>query len=236
MSFNLEDQFHDAYQTDTRSKSKSPTIDILIMNSSSKLNKDLLKFFDKNLDVLVKNGMVFNWIVVYDDEEEIYERQNITEFPMMVDKIKKRKIAGTSTIIEELRARLSAKKNQPTGVASQNDTLNDYLLQELNNTDDHDDENESDRFSRTLTARTASMHAARAKAGQHASKTSNPELHDQAARSASRSHGYGLDSAPRRQDNIVSAEPTEVLRQTGDSNDMDDKLMMGYWENQETTL
>ncbi len=251
-------------QTQTRNALPPNAIKILILNAPSKLNKRLIKFFMSNLEYMNTKGMFFDWIVVYEDEMEHYEEQNITEFPMLITE--REKIAGASSIISKLQSMISGTKRASSSYASGNDPdgeLRNYFLKELDNKQD-DEVDDNDMFKNTLTERIAAMNKTRQASGQHAVKTTNPEIHERMARSASSNNNYNFDDRTRggfdphrytrhtqppvaagRTDNLEYVPPEETPRNEAPSaadiarytsnGSIDDQLMMNYWENQETT-
>jgi hypothetical protein len=124
MSFSLEDQYQqflypmeadDSPQKniytcgDKKSVAARPAqnIKILLTSNASKPNKKLLKYFKQNLQPLNKAGLVFNWIVVYEDEMDLYEDQGITSFPVLIHT---ETIVGVADIIDYLDWATSEKK------------------------------------------------------------------------------------------------------------------------------
>ncbi len=269
MSFNIEDQYqqflypdamehiknerqgkisiYDDYVKPVQKKKPLPSnaIKVLIMNNPSKLNKRLIKFFTANLDYMNSKNIFFEWIVVYDDEMEHYEDQNITEFPMLI--LNNEKIAGAGAIINKLQfiindTKRNIKKEQMGGDGE----LRNYFLKELDNKED-DDMDENDIFANTITQKIAAMNRKRQSAGQHTIKNSNPEVYERTARGASKKYNFNDSNhrQPAERDNNLeykhprdlSAGPpsaSEIARVTN-SGSIDDELMQKFWENMEET-
>jgi hypothetical protein len=193
---------------------------VLILNNPSKLNKKLIKFFVTNLDYMNSKGMFFELIVVYEDEMEHYDEQDITEFPMLIDG--REQIAGVDSIINNLRSKISNTKNGRiagggngrgggggggNGGGGGDNELRNYFLKELKNDDDDVDDN--DMFANTITQRVAAMNKARSASGQHTIRMSNPEIHERTARSASKHNNYGFnDDVGKYDDPLQNAMQT----------------------------
>ncbi len=213
---------------------RDDSIKVLILNNPSKINKTLLKFFTKNIDIMNQNGMIFDWIVVYEDEMEQYEEQEITEFPVLV--FKNEHIIGADAIInyllegipeENLKSSQVSKKNKnylnsdhrrksitsinASGVGADSDIRN-YFLRELDN--HQEDADEDDIFANTVTQRVAAMNKARQINGQPTLKMSNPEIHERTARAASRQHNYRFNEGPQNYDKSLQNAMNTARKQT----------------------
>lgn len=162
----------------------------ILLKQNSKLNDKLLNYFHKNLGELNHCGIIFEWIVVYEEEVEFYEEQDIDKFPTMV--LNGKNIAGMSGIIKQLNNIIDGpvnangrksgrngaqKKNSRSSSKADNGDIKDYLMSQLR--DDDGDEEESDGGF-DVSKRMAAMNRARKTAGLHvgSSGTSNPEVHD----------------------------------------------------------
>ena len=212
MPFNIEDQYQQhlyssfdeeggnynpsSYKRPAKPNTKKYVpnkIKVLILNNPSKLNKKLLMFFNDNLNIMNNKGMFFDWIVVYEDEMEQYEDQQITEFPVLI--YEKEQIIGVNAIIKRLKLGISGPKSQSfnRGKAENGESdLRNYFLNEIDDNAD-EDADEDDVFASTVTQRVAAMNKARQANGQPTLKMSNPEIHERTARSASRQNNYKFD-------------------------------------------
>lgn len=288
MAFNIEDQYQqflypdaidyvnnerngrveiyqDYNKVDNHSRGSKPSlppnaIKILILNDPNKLNKRLIKFFMSNLEYMNSKNIFFDWIVVYDDEIDNYEEQDITEFPVLISE--REKISGVNAIINRLQNIIASTKNTRgrSNIDGSEGELRNYFLRELDDKRD-DDMDEDSVFAQTVTQRIAAMNKSRQAAGQHAIRTSNPEIHERTARAASRNNNYGFNEGTTydpqrytrhsennnatRKDNLEYVPPEETPRQEAptaaeiarvtNTGSIDDELMMGYWENQQET-
>lgn len=243
MAFSLEDQYQQylypdamnhvekednyAVQIDKHKKAlPSNAIKVFILDKPSNVNKRLIKFFKANLDYMNKKGLFFDWEIVYEDEVDFYEDQNITEFPLMM--YNDDHIVGANAIIDALKTPSSNKKQyhsggdrgshgshggrggnggrRPGNVNIDNEeNLKDYFTKELENKDD-DDMDDDEIFANTITQRVAAMNKARTVNGQPSVKMSNPEVYERTARDASRNKTYNFNENQqpvRRDDNLA---------------------------------
>ncbi len=249
MSFNLEDQYqqylypesldidksinyNSSFNFDGNQKiikpqnaigrgSKMSNVQVLILNNPSKINKKLFNFFANNIDTFNQNGIIFEWIIVYEDEMEQYEEQEITEFPVIITD--NDHIVGVDMIIDYLsglvsdtelktepnypsrhRSKNKGKKKLNNNKLSNDDSdIRNYFLKELDNKEEDDDED--DIFANTVTQRVAMMNKARQKNGQPTIKMSNPEIHERTARAASRKNNYKFDNDQNYDDTLQNA-------------------------------
>lgn len=198
-------------------------IKVLILNNPSKLNKRLIKFFTTNIDFMNRNGMFFEWVVVYEDEMDHYEEQNITEFPVLING--NEQIAGANGIIDRLRGSMSSSKQQgsrPSTGGNDDSELRNYFLKELDNKND-DDMDEDDMFANTITQRVAAMNKSRSVNGQHTVRMTNPEIHERTAKSASKHNNYNFNESrgdsrgASNYDNPLQNAMNNARKQTGKS-------------------
>lgn len=267
MSFSLEDQYQQyLYPTEPNYSEEIPkkipkrvkkpaNTKLLLLNKKSKANQRLIKFLKRNLDLLNSKNIIFEWVVVYDDEIDYYDEQNINEFPLLI--YNKQHIVGVNSIIDFLHKIIeppAPKRTRERNIQApqDEDEVRNYLLSEVKN-DNDDDMDDDDMFRNTITQRIAAMNSARKTQGQHTISMSNPEIHDRMARTASKSHNYKFDQdeAPRfqreqptrqisqRADNVMPQpfkppSPAEIAAQTSNGS-ADDELMLGFWENLEET-
>lgn len=72
----------------------------VLMKEDSKLNNNVIRYFKNNLHKLNRRNIVFKWVIVYEEEEELYDEQGITKFPTLVyDDVN---ISGVSNIVRFL--------------------------------------------------------------------------------------------------------------------------------------
>jgi hypothetical protein len=219
-------------------------IEILILNKSSKLNKKLFKFFTTDLDYLNKKGFKFEWIIVYEDEMDIYEEQNIVDFPCMISA--NRRTAGVTQIINALRGNAKSGKTK----SDDDGGLNSYFHQEINSKEEDDEMDEADMFSQSLTARLSAMQRARNLNGQPTTKLSDQEVHERTGRNAIKKNKYqhrpqqaqrgprGDNLEERRIEETPSKDvpsAAEIARATARPNNPDDELLAKFWENMTET-
>lgn len=218
----------------TAKKIVSGGIQVLILNEPSKINKKLLKFFTSNIDLMNQNDMFFEWIVVYEDEMEQYEEQQITEFPTLI--FKNEHIIGADAIIDYLMDSIPEEglKNIQTGGGSSSRAGNlrrgrgktskpneggadaeirNYFLRELDNRQE-DDADEDDVFASTVTQRVAAMNKARQLNGQPTLKMSNPEIHERTARAASRQNKYKFNENAQDYNDSLQSAMSSARKQT----------------------
>ncbi|MGL5935423.1 MAG: hypothetical protein ACRCZI_07345 [Cetobacterium sp.] len=195
-------------QTTSRNIQSAHTSQIkcgILLKESSKLNRNLVKYFRNNLKRLNRQGIIFKWTIVYEEEEDLYEEQNITKFPTLI--YEDTHISGISPIVRFLDItsndgidaaveqhyhserpnrtyqRGSRQRSTPqTRTPPQVDDLKDYFMNELNN--DNDNDNDSDDPGTDMSRRVAAMNKARKDAGLHvgSSGSANPEIHERAAK------------------------------------------------------
>src|SRR6187402_3417686 len=112
----------------------------LLLKHESKLNRELINFFKKNLKNLNKRGLIFDWIIVYNDELEIYADEGISKFPMMITE-NSDKIIGITKIIQALVSTVhnnnptkitnkSSKKKNPAKSVQSADDMKGYMMDE----------------------------------------------------------------------------------------------------------
>lgn len=237
-------------------KKNTVKIKMFILNKPSQLNKQLFKFLRSDIEHLnKKKDFEFEWIIVYEDEMEYYEEQNMTEFPCIM--FNQQCIAGTNAIINTLRGKKIENNSKMDG-----GELNSYLMKEINNIENDEDLDESDIFAQSLTARMAEMNKIRNKNGQHAGRVSNQEIHERTGSNIMKRPGqqripqrqHQKTQNPRdqnrcqmqRDNNLqnnkleetpAASIPTaaEIVEATAKHGDMDDDLMQKFWQNNEET-
>lgn len=250
----MEDQFEKSllendlnpYGSATNPNSKTSTnirkmknCEILLINKPSQLNKKLIKFFNENLNFLNQNGLVFDWIVVFKSEIELYKEQNINKFPVLI--VKNQHITGIDSIINFLLDNVES--NRPQRVNKKNisiqndDDLKDFYMNELTGDNNGDNIDETDNFSNSISQRVAEMNKNREKHGLHPSSTkSNPEIHEA-------NNNHNKTSTPRkaveapilRQNNIADTSVMSSVKKSTTTNNADDDMMEKFWENMEET-
>lgn len=224
-----------------KAKNRTP-VKILQINKNSALNKKLLSFFNTGLDKLNATGYIFDWILVYPEEIDLYEEQGIKSFPVML--IDEKKITGTNAIIDFFGGAKCKKVRFAANTKiskNDDDMVRNYLLNELDNKDD-DGMDDDEVFANTVTQRINAMNKARGAGGQHTISMSNPEIHERSARSASRHNNFDFEKRPTKNQNLSDSgagsvdSAANILRKTTSAKgDLDDDLMLKFWQNQEET-
>jgi hypothetical protein len=156
-------------------KNKARTIKVLMLNSKSEFNMKLIRFFKQNLYILNKKGMKFEWVVVFEDEMEMYEQQGLDKFPVMI--FNGKNIIGTNSIIDTLKGKPPVQEEYH----HQADTR-DILYNMIRDKDEGlDDE---DNYSKTITQRMANMNRLRQQHGQHTAEedTAGQQRHQEPTR------------------------------------------------------
>ena len=213
----------------------------LLLKHESKLNKELMNFFLKNLANLNKSGIAFDWIIVYNDELEIYAEEGITRFPMMITEDSD-KIVGVTKIIQTLvnaahnnndsmkTMNKSSKKKNPAKSVRSADDIKGYMMDELNRNDEADiDENEV--ATNDLTRRASIMNEARKNNRMHVGNTSSPEIYDnRKGKSVTFAEDDVEENTSRVSPNDAELPVSELMRKNIKTDD--DRLMANFWENQ----
>jgi glutaredoxin len=152
----------------------------ILLKDESKLTERLVDYFDKNLLQLNLQGFKFEWVVVTDDEEELYEDEGITKFPTLL--INDENISGVSSIIKTLMnmikfgadakeplqmQSLRSQPSQAADVVKQNDeSIRDYFLNSITDTAENDEDlDEGTKFANDISSRMADMQENRKKVG-----------------------------------------------------------------------
>jgi membrane-associated HD superfamily phosphohydrolase len=210
------------------------TINLILSNKPSVLNKKLIKFFNLNLASLNKASLVFEFEIAYPDQIEKYISRGITNYPILINKTTK--VIGVEKIIQYLKQNVDTYNKKII-----NKTDNDYLdefwkktmgsvkINESGQIDEEDDEDETPDISKKIQ-----------KAFQERNDTTE---FDQSKKGGSKnptssSHNNNIKQGHTNINNnssIVDESPVASLKNMGKSNkDMgDDDLMAKFFENQE---
>ena len=213
----------------------------LLLKNESKLNKELINFFKKNLQNLNKNGLIFDWIIVYNDELEIYADEGISKFPMMITE-NSDKIIGKTKIIQTLVSAVhnnnnptkttnKSKKKNPAKSVQSADDMKGYMMNELNRNDDTEvDDNEV--ATNDLTRRASIMNEARRNNRMHVGNASSPEIYDnRKSKSVTFADDNDIEeNTSRVSPNDAELSVSELMRKNMKTDD--DRLMANFWENQ----
>lgn len=211
---------------------KGEKFKVILTNKPNSFNKKLIQYFKDNLSVLNKRQLAFEWIIVYPDEIELYKQQNITRFPCLI--ANENVISGTNAIINYLSPR-----NVPAAYKKYDSEheVKDYLMKELKAGNNDDDMDESDAFAKDLHRRMTEMNKARSRMGQHTLDSSNSDddepMLDRRVRFADQHRDDNLDEPRPILKN--SAKPSELVKNSPKRKDMEDDLMMKFWQNNEET-
>jgi hypothetical protein len=201
-----------------RKAPKRESLHILLTNKVSSNNRKLLEFFENCLDELVQSGQVFKWTIVYPEEREEYREQGIDKFPVLL--LDDEQVIGADNIIDYIMPE-PEEDIAPSKKVGQNENgeydVHKYMTDELqlpknddgkfinNGVDDEEDEN--DKFSRTLFQRARDMDEIRRKSGQHSSKQKNPDVQEKFTKPSTNSR-IPMKKATTRKDNV---QPTNAI-------------------------
>lgn len=207
---------------------------VLLINKKNSFNQKLIKFFKDYLEHLNKNGFVFDWIIVYEDEIELYSEQDITRFPCLI--VNDNNIYGTNAIINYLLSKISPSNKSKSGFVNRpenEDEVRDFLLEELKVGDNDEDMDEEDKFRNTISQKMTEMNKMRGKMGQHTMSMTNPEVHEKRAQKKVR---FEEPTPVSKNTEYTTQQPTpsEIIKKHSDGS-MDDDLMARFWDNQELT-
>lgn len=209
----------------------------ILLKNESKLNDKLLDFFKRNLKKLNGTRTMFEWVIVYEDEVEYYEDQDIDKFPAMI--LDGDVIFGLTDIKKTLndlvfpkRAKPSGNGNKQTGAAtttrekpkiseSTGDDVRDYFLNDIKKNETCDEVDENNEFGQTLSRRMTAMMEARSKSGME-NKSGSSQKNNQSFNTG------------RNTDEVPSTDVMDIVAQTNTGTGEDD-LMEKYWQNQELT-
>lgn len=259
MQLSPEEQYHqniindDKIEEDYPSKAKPMPMSIprpasqkkpyvkykILMKQNSQLNKKIINYFKQNLSILNKNLFVFEWIVVYDEELEHYEEQNIDKFPALVGRSI---IMGVSNIIQALDTLVSntqvpVKRSSPQSKKETAEEMHDFLLNELKSKDAEKDDDDQDNISNTISQRVSSMNKSRADNGLHAmGKPSAVAESDSDDDIFTKTPTLSMaKKTPTKASAPTKALTTSELIQATTKGDDEDKMMSQFWQNQEET-
>lgn len=209
------------------------TINLILSNKPSVLNKKLIKFFNLNLASLNKASLIFDFEIAYPDQIEKYISRGITNYPILINKTTK--VIGVEKIIQYLKQTVDTYNKKII-----NKTDNDYLdefwkqtmgsvkINESGQIDEEDDEDETPDISKKIQ-----------KAFQERNDTTD---FDQSKKPGSKipprsSHSNNIKQGYTNINNnssIADESPVASLKNMGGGKDMgDDDLMAKFFENQE---
>jgi hypothetical protein len=164
----------------------------IMLKEESTLNKKIINYFMHNLRKLNARDLMFEWIIVYEDEVEFYEEQDITKFPTAI--YKDSQITGVSRIIDFLEEFLEddtpvIKSTKKVSKISNDSDVRDYLYNAIKDSDgDSSDDSGDGDLSKDLSRKFAEMTNARKNVGMHIGMngSSNPEIHEKNKRKSVR--------------------------------------------------
>jgi hypothetical protein len=205
----------------------------ILLKSESKLNDKLLDFFKRNLKKLNGTRTMFEWVVVYEDEVEYYEDQDIDKFPAMVlngnitfglTDIKKALNElvfpnKSKPVTNNKRSQQPSQKDPPKFTDSTGDDVRDYFLNDINKNEKCDEVDETNEFGQTLSRRMTAMMEARAKSGMPSKATSS---------------SLSNTNTTKNNGEIGSTDVMDIVTKNNTGSGEDD-LMERYWQNQELT-
>jgi hypothetical protein len=210
------------------------TINLILSNKPSVLNKKLIKFFNLNLSSLNKASLIFDFEIAYPDQIEKYISRGITNYPILINKTTK--VIGVEKIIQYLKQTVDT-YNKKIINKTDNDYLDDFWKQTMGSVkinesgqiDEEDDEDETPDISKKIQ-----------KAFQERNDTTD---FDQSKKPGSKnptssSHSNNIKQGYTNINNnssIADESPVASLKNMGGGGkDMgDDDLMAKFFENQE---
>lgn len=218
----------------------------ILLRDESQLNKKVIDFFKNNLRDLNNNKLMFEWIIVYEEEMELYEDQGIEKFPVMI--IEDTHITGVNNIIKALKSILVKETNTcaPNYInREKGEELKDYFMDELNSQGNDNNNEDDDDFSSNLSQRMATMNTNRQNNGLHT--ISN--MVDSAAEPETDIYGKVVKpkqsvanllssiNLPKVNNTFKQKQPNSAVNiaKKISNKSADDDLMMRYLENQEET-
>jgi len=275
---NPEDEYHNQLLSQTKDDYRLPEMPIrkklevikqaltdvkILLKDESKLTEKLVDYFDKYLLHLNKQGFKFEWVVVTDEEEELYGDEGIEKFPTLL--INDENISGVSAIIKTLMnmMKFGADAKEPamqprarpqpaaTEVLKQNDeSIRDYFLNSINNTAENDEDlDEGTKFANDISNRTAEMIESRKRVGMP-SITSSSKHERGPHKSVSFSSDLSQRSGPPKSKNReykmttnfgnapISTNMVDIIknnRKSSRGTSDEDSLLEKFFENQEET-
>ena len=115
----------------------------IIFKNGQKANDILINFFNENIDILNKNGFIFNWEIVPKKDIKLFTEQNINVFPVLF--FDDQYILGANDIINFLLKILQKQKKGLNKKDNNQELLEDYYNDEiLTNFNDDLEEEEID--------------------------------------------------------------------------------------------
>lgn len=220
----------------------------ILMKQNSQLNKQIINYFKQNLHTFNKNGFVFEWIGVHEEEMEFYEEQGIEKFPVLI--ADDNTVVGISNILKSLNQVIASfsrtnsgrqstvktpQRQEPQSKKETEEEMHDFLLRELKSKDAEKGDDDQDNISNTISQRVSSMNQSRKDNG----------LHSMGGGAPPRNNGPGSDSDSEADERVFMqpAKPvkkkavlttSELIKKTTKGDD-EDRMMSKFWENQEET-
>jgi hypothetical protein len=212
------------------------SINLVLSNKPSLLNKKLINFFNSNLSTLINAQLVFDFEVANSNKPEEYAKRGITQYPILINDTTK--VTGADKIIRYLNHTVATynKKTKPKSNKTDDDYLDEYWKNAMggvkinesgqieDDDDDDDDENNPD-ISKKI---------------QHAFQERNDNTDFEISKKGSSknsSHNNNIKKGHTRleTDSIVDESPVTSLKNMGKNGKSmaDDDLMAKFFENQE---
>jgi hypothetical protein len=131
------------------------TINLILSNKPSPLNKKLIKFFNLNLASLNKASLIFDFEIAYPEQIEKYVKRGITNYPILISNTTE--VIGVEKIIQYLKNNVDTHNKK---ILSKTDT--DYLdefwkktmgsvkINESGQIEDDEDEDEAPDISKKI--------------------------------------------------------------------------------------
>lgn len=229
------------------------SMNLIVSNKPSPLNKKLIKFFNNNLLNLNKADLIFEFEVAHPKDASSYKKRGITSYPVLIDG--EQDIIGVDKIVEYLKKKVSdynkersIRQNKKAN-KTESDQLNDYWKQTLGSVEvddsgklkpesDSDEEDPNANVQRKIQAAFAERNNATEPMSKK-NKTRRP-VRDNKAASRIRAAKPSNSSNASKPSNSANSDDTKMpsithtlsnMKKSGDSN-TDDALMAQFFENQ----
>ena len=214
------------------------TVQLILSNKPSVLNKKLIKFFNLNLASLNQASLVFDFEVAHPEKAEQFVSRGITDYPVLINK--NIKVTGVQKIISYLKQNV---EKHNTKVISKTDTdyLDDFWKQTMGDIkinesgqiegDDEEDDDTPDisgKIQRAFQERNDTTDFDASKKGPHRNPSS-------ANSSSSHNNNVKQNFTDISDSRIDDDSPVASLKNMGKSGKSmgDDDLMAKFFENQE---
>lgn len=215
----------------------------VLLKEKSKLNSKILKYFKKNITDLNNNKLYFEWIAVYEEEEEYYEEQGIDKFPSMI--VGNSTITGVTNIIKSLENILygdksdsdsdtylpPVKRTDPNMYVETFDELYKASIDEMACTNDNDistTDNINNRHAKNAMEFNRARDKSKSFFPPPKTQNSSSRKIDKVAKNKIPTKKQPVAKKPNRSNAL---DPSEIIKTIG-SNDIDDKLMADHYANQ----